>query len=508
MINLILNEFKKIFSKKSTYIIFIVIIILMTGITILNKYAFKIYEDDFEFYQENKSYLEKELKNIEKSNFTDEYHSEEWIFLKQSLEEVRIVELLNKNGDDAWKASIIGRGHDLFPSQYEVLNYQLNSKKNKNNEILESKEYKEILKNYNEEIDRFVNFTEEDYTEYQLNDKLKALEEILAKKDSINENKNNIDYNLSDIERDIAYYNTEIEILELRKEKNIPYASDNYMNRTLMEYEHLKSYLAFTEEPTEKDNIWEKRQYYSSIKDLKENEFILENEMNIKDPSTGKYQIMNMLASNIFFYIVIIVVLAGNIVAEEYANGTIKNLLTKPFTRSKILTSKLLTIIIFTFIALLILLVAQTLVTGIIFDFKTMIEPAVEYNISLEKIEKTNLMVYILKDYLFTLPFILVFLLTAFSISILTTSATASVTIGILSFLGTEIVNQLLVFSNANWVRYIPTLNWDWKEFLGAEYHSSYGINVFASITLTILTYIVLLIPAYIIFNKKDIKNI
>ena len=47
------------------------------------------------------------------------------------------------------------------------------------------------------------------------------------------------------------------------------------------------------------------------------------------------------------FIIILILMVASTIVAEEFTTGTIKLLLIKPFSRGKILLSKYLTVILF-----------------------------------------------------------------------------------------------------------------------------------------------------------------
>ena len=62
--------------------------------------------------------------------------------------------------------------------------------------------------------------------------------------------------------------------------------------------------------------------------------------------------------------------MGGRIVANEFSEGTIKLLLIRPSKRWKILLSKYISVIGYTLLMLLVLLVVSFLVGGILFSFK------------------------------------------------------------------------------------------------------------------------------------------
>ena len=64
------------------------------------------------------------------------------------------------------------------------------------------------------------------------------------------------------------------------------------------------------------------------------------------------------------------IVMGGGIVANEFSEGTIKLLLIRPSKRWKILLSKYISVIGYTLLMLLVLLVVSFLLGGILFSFK------------------------------------------------------------------------------------------------------------------------------------------
>jgi ABC-2 type transport system permease protein len=72
----------------------------------------------------------------------------------------------------------------------------------------------------------------------------------------------------------------------------------------------------------------------------------------------------------VFFVNTFVIIVAANIIANEYSSGTIKFLLIRPVSRSKILRSKLLTVLIFGLFLLTLFWVYSTVIYGIATIFK------------------------------------------------------------------------------------------------------------------------------------------
>ena len=310
------------------------------------------------------------------------------------------------------------------------------------------------------------------------------------------------------IQDDIKIVEHYLNIAEIRKEKKIPYKFDNFMTRALADYDYTTLELEEKEKPKDDAPETDKKQYYEIVRINEEAKHKLETEQDIDSMQTANYAIKSFLSSNILLYMVIIIVITGTIVSEEYSKGTIKNLLVKPYKRSTILLSKLFVILIMILIIYLILFIAQVLIAGVSCDFKTISQPVVEYNISVGQLQKYNLFYYSIREFIYILPYILIFVLFTFAVSTITTSSAAAISLGMVSFMATQFINSILMAFPKDWMKYIPTLYWDFRKFISPGYNPTSRINLKMSIIITVATMLLFLIPTFIVFNKKDIKNI
>ena len=456
MINLVLNELKKIFAKKSLYIIFIIVILLLIGTALLNK---TLYNSDYSYFgiEDNVDEFQERLTEIEEKGFVNDLSDEEeWKFLRTELETGKIINRLKENKKQRWKIDYSYRESSLLDSQKEFVEMELLVAKSKDKNILNSKEYKEVKEKYEKEFDEFIKISEEELTDKLIVEKEESIKEFeldleeLIKLKNLAEADSNINEQIANIEEMIEREQHSLNVLNIRKDKKIPYDNNNYMNSALNEYEYLKYDLEIAKNPREgvkSQDVFSERNENYTLKSLKEAEYILETGHEINNPNTANKNIANFLKSNLTLYLIIVVVISGTIVAEEYTKGTIKNLLVVPYKRNKILRAKLLSVLITSIIAFLILILAQILISGIVYDFKTMLDPVVEYNVKAEAMHKYNLFYYVAKHFAYTLPYILVFILFTFTISTITTSSAAAITLGLVSLFATDIVNQLLLFA-------------------------------------------------------------
>lgn len=518
MISLILNEFKKIFSKKSIYIIFLVIILLILSFNLLDKYSMKFFDEyagNFGMY-ETKEEIENRIEEIEKSGFRGlDNTQEEWMFLKGELQKKDIVEKLDEKGKDhEWKKEYVYSDSGLAEYSIKIIEKDLTAIRTKDKSILKSVEYLNLKDKYEKEVDKFVNMSEEEYTERTIKEIKENIKE--SKKEITNlekEEKENKEINngelIKQLQKDIKELEHQLDVAQIRKEKKIPYDYKNYMSQALTQYNNIKLDLEDKKENLEKnEDERPKQEYYTMLKDFKEAEYILENEQDINNMTTANYSIKTFLSSTILLYIIILIVISGTIVSDEYSKGTIKNLLVKPYKRTTILLSKLIVVLIMIIFSFLILFSAQVFISAIIYDTETILDPVVEYNVKAEEIQKFNLFYYVFREYIYTLPYILVFVLFAFAVSTITTSTAAAVTLGMTSFMASNIVNQILTTFTPKWMKYVPTIYWHWYKFISPDYNASLNLDFKVAIIVTVVTWFIFLIPTFILFKKKDIKNI
>lgn len=515
MISLMLNEFKKIFSKKSTYIIFVILIIIILFFSILDKYTEEFFNSFYyQEFQGTEQEIERRIKKIEDAEFKGLQNTpEEWIQLNLELDRLRLSNRIDEKENEEWKKDYLVSDMVAIDTKTTMLEIELEAKKNNDKTLLKSKEYLNLKDKYKEETDKFIEMTEKEFTDEIINKINERIEgynkEIkdLKKQEKEFEGINNGNLILQ-TEKLIEEEKFNLEIAEMRKEKKIPYGYNNYMSNALRDYQFSKPELERVGELKEDTPENNKREYYYILTTFKEAEYILRTEQDIKNMQSGNYAVRTFLSTSLLSYIVFVIVISGTIVSEEYSKGTIKNLLVKPYRRSTILLSKLIVVLIMVLLLFLILFAAKVLISGIMFDFKTMDEPVVQFNVKTMQIEKYNLFYYVFREFVCILPYILVFVLFTFAISTITTSSAAAITLGMVSFIATDIVNSILLsVTTKSWIKYIPTIYWDLRHFIEPEY-TAYTIDFNLSIIVIILTYLVFIIPAFIVFKRKDIKNI
>ncbi|MBM6616440.1 ABC transporter permease [Bacillus suaedaesalsae] len=202
------------------------------------------------------------------------------------------------------------------------------------------------------------------------------------------------------------------------------------------------------------------------------------------------WEYMNISSRLLIFVQLVSIVYAGDILSNEYTKGTIKFLLLRPFSRSKILLSKLLTIIfltglfatcqfLFSFISS-----AVFFLDGITTSFST-IEEVIGY-------------------YIFIFIEICIVSLIAFMLSVLTKSGIFSITITIFLYYISTLLIALLEHYDIELAKYILFANTNLQQYY-------YGNQAFDSMTLPFSILIILLhvsvflMISFTVFKKRDI---
>ena len=214
-----------------------------------------------------------------------------------------------------------------------------------------------------------------------------------------------------------------------------------------------------------------------------------------------------------FIIIIFCVVIGAGMVAGEQSNGTLKLLAIRPYKRHKILSSKILSTLLFgtilSLFCMLILFILGWINFGIDFTPVMMI-----FN-STTALTIHPLLVMLL--YLGTLIFkILAYVLIAVAISVLFRSNVGAVSISIFIFFFSTLFGYMFV--DSVWYAYLPFSNFDLFKYFGGNFITGtststlsstailYNTNFFFSIIISAITIIVLAILTYRVFNKREIK--
>ena len=485
--NLVKNELIKIFKKKTIYITMIVIFLLLIFMNCMFKYANSGSEYDYYLYNEN--YInslrgELETLNPEKSSDVTTYIN--------LLSEIQLSEMMEQHKDAEWKLAIINER--IAPYITERNTYQYGAEKNE-------AQVQEI----NQEIDALLaKLDENDWKYFAREDLAKAEQQI----EELNSQKEQTEDKavLENIETELNNAQMEKEIAEIRLNKEIPYGSD-YLNRAISDLQTANTNLANFKN-TEELTYEQKLEYNSYLEEQAESRYILETGRDIHNTNSLKGILENFYAQFGIFLIVVVVMIAGTIVSEEFNKGTIKLLLVKPYTRNKILIAKAITTLMMIIFIIVVTLVMQILIGGIIFGFDSLSEPVVAYNFNTNTMEEMNIFANLGVQTLTQLPMIILLATLAFAISTLFTNSTLAITISLLGYMSASIINQLAIGYNLQFMKYFVTMNWDLSIYANGALPYMEGMNMTMSIIICVIYFLIMMIPTFIVFKKRNIKNI
>ena len=466
MSSLIKNELIKIFRKKTIYIAMIAIFLFLIFMNCMFKYANSSSNSAYLYSENHLNSIKEELENLNPENPTDVTL---YINLKS---EVELYELMNKYKDDEWKLSIINSRISSYLTERNTYLYGAEKSETQANEITKKIEY--ITAKLDE--DNWKYFASQD-----LETANKKIEELNSQKQQTQDKEI-----LKNLENEIKNTKIEKEIAEYRLNKNIPYGTD-YKNITLSNLQSASTKLI---------------QYNSQETELSYEE------QNVNKSDSLKGILQNFYSEFGIFLIVVIVMIAGTIVSDEFNKGTIKLLLVKPYTRNKILLSKFITTVIIIFFVILSTVIMEMLVGGVLFGFDSLSVPVIEYNFNTNMLEEINVFAYLGIQTLAQLPMIVLLATLAFVISTLFSNSALAITISLLGYMSTAIINQLALAYNLSFMKYFVTMNWDLSQFLFGNLPYMQGMSLILSIVICLVYLLVMLIPTFIIFKKRNIKNI
>ncbi len=485
--NLVKNELIKIFKKKTIYITMVVIFLLLIFMNCMFKYANGGSEYDYYLYNEN--YINSLRDDLETLN--PEKPSDVTVYI-DLLSEIQLSEMMEQHKDAEWKLAIINER--IAPYITERNTYQYGAEKNE-------AQVEEI----NQEIDALLNkLDENDWKYFAREDLAKAeqqIEELNAQKEQTEDKAV-----LENIETELNNAQMEKEIAEIRLNKDIPYGT-NYLNRAISTLQTANTNLANFKN-MEELTYEQKLEYNSYLEDQAESRYILETGRDIHNTNTLKGILENFYSQFGIFLIVVVVMIAGTIVSEEFNKGTIKLLLVKPYTRNKILMAKAITTLIMMIFIIVVTLVMQMLIGGIIFGFDSLSEPVVAYNFNTNTMEEMNIFTNLGVQTLTQLPMIILLATLAFAISALFTNSTLAIAISLLGFMSASIINQLAIGYDLQFMKYFVTMNWDLSIYANGALPYMEGMNMTMSIIICVVYFLIMMIPTFIVFKKRNIKNI
>lgn len=464
MIKLIKAELKKLFHKKSFYIVTMLFVLFSVLINVIYKEMALDYENqvDIQEYKERNASL----------NLNNEEELQEYIY---NLTLIETEELKSQCEDSNCKYMIEQFLFPLIEKSYQEKYF------NKDDE-----EYQKSRNEINDYLDKI-----------KLND-WKYFTNLKIEE---------INYYLTNSTDDITKtrYQEILKLEQYRLEHNIDYG-DSYLNKAILsleenlfEFYNLKNRSNLTEE--EQDRLAYLEENYLT------NHYVLDHQKDVNNHTNLQSVLKNFFSEFGLFILIYIVMISGSIVSEEFNKGTIKYLLTKPYKRSTILTSKILTVLLLIPIIVFMMVFIEIVVGGIILGFSSLSIPVLIYQAAAHSLVETSILIYFVQMFLANLPIYIILSVLCFMLSTITTSTSAAITITFLFYLVSNVIANLAIYYPIKIFKAFIALHWDFSYLIHFNSHP-YHMETWLSLVVVLLYISVMLCISFCYFNKKDVKNI
>ena len=226
---------------------------------------------------------------------------------------------------------------------------------------------------------------------------------------------------------------------------------------------------------------------------------------NMSIPNDARILLMKFFDNFDIALIIIIVYISSTIVAEEFVSGTIKNLLIKPHTRIKIISSKILVILLICLILPIIFLITQYIVGGLVFGFDSYSLSAIRFNHIKSNIEVIPMYEYITIIIISKLPMYIGIGLISILIGIITSNVALNILLSIGIYMISIIKNPVIQAMNI--YKYISIYNWDFSKYLFGNNYNLINNNIMIPIVSSLITLIIIYLLIISMFKNKEVTN-
>lgn len=185
------------------------------------------------------------------------------------------------------------------------------------------------------------------------------------------------------------------------------------------------------------------------------------------------------------------VIIAGDIVASEFSWGTIKLLLIRPATRAKILFSKYIAVLFFTWTIMFVLFLSSLLFGLIFFGMG-----------------EGGLFMFGKVTSMYCLQFIEILMMVTFAFMISTVFRSSSLAIGLsifLTFMGKPVVDILYHF-DFEWGKYVLFANTDLSPYFSGGDPMFPGMSLGFSILILLVYFTLFQALSWFVFMKRDVS--
>ncbi|MCZ8533256.1 ABC-2 type transport system permease protein [Paenisporosarcina quisquiliarum] len=204
--------------------------------------------------------------------------------------------------------------------------------------------------------------------------------------------------------------------------------------------------------------------------------------------------------ASIMVLITLLTVIPGaSIVSQEFTDGTIKMLLTRPVSRFKILTSKLITIFLFGLSLIVLTIILTTAIGFILFGTATGIDLTIVDGV----VQQTNTISDVFLTYVYSLGDFTMSILFAFFIGTVFSSPSIAIALSMLFLMMGPMI--ILLLQKYIPVEYIWLTHSDLTQHLTKEFFVE-ETTLSMSLTVLVIYAIVFLALSFMTFIKRDVK--
>ncbi len=478
MINLIRNELTKILSKKAIWIYSLIIFILTFGMSVLTK---NLAEDGNPRFTQ--SYIDSLEEGLSFHDLSTDYGLNMYIGDRTLIDSNKISLKYKYESPEYYYVQ-----ETIQPLIQEKYGLEYRDKDLEAVKLVQAEIDKEVSK-----LDNF-DWKYQILQEKELvNQSIKDIEELL------NTDKDNKDY-----QNMLEELKIELWCLNYRLDNGVAYSYSSKSDLVNDYKDYSIKYLTAIKDESkikDQDDLRANREVISNYEVAK---YKLENNMTEENSDMIDY-ITSSMAYIDGFIIIAIIIIVGSIVAEEFNKGTIKQLLTKPFSRGKILTSKIVAALIVSIIFIVLYEIVFVLANCYEYsDFTTIFSNSVVYDFNLGKVREISVLGMGVNGLLAVMPAYLIIFAIVMFMGTLSTSTVAAMCTGFGVYFFYDLINMLL---SPKILAFIPFYTWDLSPYLYGGLNSNIHATLGKSLFIDILTVLVLIVGSYIIFSRKEIKN-
>lgn len=293
-----------------------------------------------------------------------------------------------------------------------------------------------------------------------------------------------------------------------RLDNDLPLSYENWKSPLVSDIQGLKMTVFSMEQQKEQGQQVNANELQGAKDSLQIALYRLEHDIEINTASNegnsiNLWTVLQISVSAIAVISMLIIVIAGSCVANEFSSGTIKFLLINPVKRGKILASKYVTVIMLSYIMLAVFYLMNVLFGICFHGTKDLAAPYLYVDNGVVK-EMSSLL-HLAWSYLLGSVNIVVMATLAFAISSLVRSAALAIGVGMFSMLaGTSVTMILKEALNLDWSRYIIFANLDLNGIIAGNSMYANHTPAFALIVIAVYM-VVFLLTAWDGFTRREV---